>query len=460
MFTIKSIALKNFKCYSDTFVSFVGKNNVAKHMIIMYGANGSGKTTLLESVAFLKASINTLLQQKQLQDTIQGNGVSFSEMPVKPEFILKTLEYSLKKGSLESIIKNSISLGAEGNLEMTFEFFINDGIAVYSIVASDTAIISERLDFPLNKNKTCCFQITNEKKYINENLVINDEYRKYLNSQIDMMYGVHSLLSIMNYDYENSSEDYIKKSINGRFIEFLEGLNNITVYLHDSCFFDSFNGPITNRIFNNLDIGVMNKNEKAILENIEIALPKVIKSIFTDIKDVWFEITDDPKNMERIKYKLFVKRRINGKEYTIPFNKESSGTKKVLELIPIVLSAINGNLVIIDEYGEDMHEKLAQDILSAISECVNGQIIITTHMTGLLSYTGTGKALKEESFYFIKNDPELPKTIQCLTDIEKRLHRNYNYRDRYFYNPLFEQYLPESGTRINEQLVYLSDICK
>ena len=45
--------------------------------------------------------------------------------------------------------------------------------------------------------------------------------------------------------------------------------------------------------------------------------------------------------------------------------------------------------------------------------------------------------IKPESLYFIMNDKTFNKSVKCVTEIEERLHPNYNYRNRYFNNELY-----------------------
>lgn len=451
MFAIKSIHMKNFKCYSDTKIIFSGKNNSHKSLIITYGANGSGKTTLLESVAFFESTTNTLLQQKQLQDQIQGNGQSFTELPFKAEFILKALEQSVQESSLKSLIKNVYSADTHDNIELVYEFFVDSYVATYSLTLSEDGAIEESLDYPLNKNKTCCYRIKNNERYINDNLFGSDEYKKHIETQLDMYYGNHTLLSIINYDYQNNNDEYTKKMVNENLVLFLRNINNITISLHGSRIINPYNSTLTNRLYDSLEMGYISNDERDLLCEVEKTIPTILSSLFKDITNAWYEITDDSEK-KRIKYELYVNRRMNGKNYVLPFDKESSGTKKILGFIPYIISAMSGNIVIIDEYGEDMHEKLARDLLVSLVPNITGQLIISTHMTGLLTKEKSKQLLSEEFFYFIKNDPESIKIISCLTDIEHRLHKNYNYQDRYFMHPLFEQYLPDTENDFSVKL--------
>ena len=64
-------------------------------------------------------------------------------------------------------------------------------------------------------------------------------------------------------------------------------------------------------------------------------------------------------------------------------------------------------------------------MLAAIGEQIKGQLIITTHNTLLMDCAG----VNPEALYFIMNDKTFRKSVKCVTEIEDRLHPNYNYRN-------------------------------
>ena len=52
--------------------------------------------------------------------------------------------------------------------------------------------------------------------------------------------------------------------------------------------------------------------------------------------------------------------------------------------------------------------------------------------------------IKPDALYFIFNGLE-GKKVKCVTDVEERLHPNYNYRNRYFNNELYADGLPKNA---------------
>ena len=162
----------------------------------------------------------------------------------------------------------------------------------------------------------------------------------------------------------------------------------------------------------------------------------IFKSIFKDVSKVFYQRHVDG---EKIGYRLYLRKKIEDKEFDIDFSLESSGTKEILRLIPSFVAAASGRCVVIDEYGTRIHDLLSAKLLEAVSKQITGQMIMTTHNTMIMECDN----LLPESLYFIVDDKTFRKSVKCVDEIEERLHPNYNYRSRYLTNDLYKQSLPD-----------------
>ena len=158
--------------------------------------------------------------------------------------------------------------------------------------------------------------------------------------------------------------------------------------------------------------------------------------MFNDVVKAFYK-KSSKKN--EIRYDLFLRKRIENYEYDIDFQLESNGTQEIIDLLPYLVSAVSGSCVIIDEYGIGVHDLLATKLLASIGHQIKGQLILTTHNTLLMDYA----EVNPDALYFIMNDNTFKKSVKCVTEIEERLHPNYNYRKRYFTNVLYEDALPD-----------------
>lgn len=163
-------------------------------------------------------------------------------------------------------------------------------------------------------------------------------------------------------------------------------------------------------------------NEKE-LEEIEAILNSIFTGLYSDIKNVYYktEIED-----EKIYYQLYLKKLINNKVLDINFNRESTGTMRILDILPAILQAIMGNVSIIDEFDSGIHDLMVRDILKEVNRNIEGQLILTTHNTLLLEEK---EFLKNINFIVI--DGRGKKQILNIGDYDNRTHPNHNARDLY-----------------------------
>ena len=74
-------------------------------------------------------------------------------------------------------------------------------------------------------------------------------------------------------------------------------------------------------------------------------------------------------------------KKINKKIVEVPFDLESTGTKKLLTLFPLFYSVAEGDVVFIDEIDTGIHDVLFAHIIKNIVDTSKGQLIFTTHNT-------------------------------------------------------------------------------
>lgn len=160
-----------------------------------------------------------------------------------------------------------------------------------------------------------------------------------------------------------------------------------------------------NKILEDLIKGNIAKEEKNKILETEELVSEYFISLYSDIKDMKYILIEKD---DSISYELMCYKTIASKIIEIPFELESKGTKKLLNLLPIIIDATMGKTVIIDEIDEGIHDLLVNNLVQNIIESINGQIIFTTHDTYLM------EQLPKKSMYIIKSDAFGNKTIDSL----------------------------------------------
>ena len=434
MFT--NIKLKYFKSFKNVEINLQSKKGEYKPLAIIYGENGSGKTTISQAFLALERTMQTMQVKGMLKDLLDEKFTPPEDFPLKPDVMLRILKSKLSVNGIESIIDEYKMINSDENMSLEYEFNIGGGSGSYYVEMDSFSVVKERLEYKLNKNRGCYFSIEDDDIYINEKIFESKEFYELIKSQVGMYWGKHTLLSILYFEMGDKSDTYINSNISINLMNLMTAFEKINFRIPRASDGQSLALNAENEILGHLVSGVIEKKNKDKLDEVENLLNQFFKSMFNDVVKAFYK-KSSKKN--EIRYDLFLRKRIENYEYDIDFQLESNGTQEIIDLLPYLVSAVSGNCVIIDEYGIGVHDLLATKLLASIGHQIKGQLILTTHNTLLMDYA----EVNPDALYFIMNDKTFKKSVKCVTEIEERLHPNYNYRKRYFTNVLYEDALPD-----------------
>ena len=145
---------------------------------------------------------------------------------------------------------------------------------------------------------------------------------------------------------------------------------------------------------------------------------RVQKRIIMFLNDMGIDIDGyrfDPEDQE-----LYIKRVINGKEYELPFDAESDGTKKLIAALPMILMALmEGRLVIVDELDAKLHPKLLRYIISLFKNpeinTKGAQLVFSSHDMSTMKNT----VFRRDEIWFAAEDNEHVSEIYSLYEIRR-----------------------------------------
>ena len=418
MFTY--IKLKNYKSLIELEVDLTKKENTPKKLISIYGENGVGKSNFVDSFYTLKRIVSTRTINEKIRILTEKQKELQTDDFDKALYFFGQLGSIIKNGFFSNsidIINECKTIDSKDNMIIEVGFKIKSKSGVYCIETDDTDIISEKLDFTLNKNKVNFFEITKKEKYLNESVFIDNEYKKEIFSIIEKYWGKHSLLSLIAYEIEDKKENYVKKKIFNGIFEVINFFSSLSILSRNKM--EVFKDIEEEKLF----YGTLSVSEEKKLTKIENVINTFFTSLFSDIKQAYYKKKFDN---DKINYILYFKKNIHNKLIDIEYNRESTGTKNILKILPYLISAAKGKTVIIDEIDNGIHDLLMLKILENLSEDLKGQLIITTHNTLLLE-----EEFIKDSIYIFKVDENANKKLLALNKFEGRVHPNLSIRKRY-----------------------------
>lgn len=421
---IRYIKLNNYKSLVDFKVDFMKTKDTSKKLVLIYGENGIGKSNLANSFYTLNETMRTMAANefaKNLLDQFSENeNFNKESSKVAINFANSIIKANYKDTKM--IIDEYKTIDSTDNMILEYGFTLNDQDGVYRIEFDNEKIVSERLDFTLNKNITNYFNINTDNMKINTNIFKDKKYYNEFIELLNKYWSKHSFMSILSYEIDDKKIEYMKNAINENLYNVLLYLNGISTKINGKNNSEFGAIRLNSHILENLDNGKILIKDEDELNKTEYLLNEIFTSLYSDIKRVYYK-----KNYEDnyVKYHLYFRKMIYGKIKDINFSLESNGTQNILTIIPYLIAACEGQTVIIDEIDTGIHDLLIKGLLECVVPYIKGQLIVTTHNTILINSMPTG------SVYIFRANKNAEKTLISLNDFQERIQKNNNPQKKY-----------------------------
>ena len=167
----------------------------------------------------------------------------------------------------------------------------------------------------------------------------------------------------------------------------------------------------------------------AAIEKDKRRILNVLQSMGIDICDIRIEYDNDGKVTE-----IFTRHTIaDGKGRELKFREESSGTRKVFSIMPVILRGIDkGNFFIIDELDAKLHPLLLKRIIELFTDSetnpAGAQMLFTSHDLTTMS----NEVFRRDEIWFSAINGYNESVLYSLVDFKKengdkpRKDENYN----------------------------------
>ena len=336
---------------------------------VIYGPNGGGKSSVLMAI-------------KSLQNIVVSPLTQLAFMKKKSE--------QLSDVSVEEVRKN-ISIKNEEEVFYKWDEESENNPTEYSIL------------FEIAKNQYRYELKVKKGTILEENLYIKDSEEKF-----DALFerdeeGVYLCNELNGFDIENMNESLPLLSYIGMFKN-IQKIDNALRFFYNIQTID-FDAPDRDRT---IFVKTLEKDKTRILN--------VVQSMGIDIIYVRMEYDEDG----RVK-NIYTKHKLENEKFReLKFEEESSGTRKIFSILPVVLNGIDkGRFFVIDELDAKLHPALLQRIIELFTNPKinnNGaQMLFTSHdMT-----TMNNKVFRRDEIWFSAINGHDESVLYSLVDFRK-----------------------------------------
>jgi len=205
---IRYVKLANYKSLVNLQVDFMKTKTVPKKLVLIYGENGIGKSNFANSFYTLNETMRTMSSIEMLKKIIEK---SEEKADYYKSFLEKYLKDRFK--DIKMIINDCKTIDSDENMVLEYGFICNKKNGTYRIEMDNEEIVSEKLEYVINKNQTYYFDINKNNVKINTSIFNDKDYYNEFMELIDKYWGKHSFLSILSYEIEDKKREYMNKKI-------------------------------------------------------------------------------------------------------------------------------------------------------------------------------------------------------------------------------------------------------
>ena len=381
----------------------------ALRMSAIYGANGAGKSNLLSALKLLKM----LVVAESLRE------IDFFE---SPSFKLDPQCADKPSG-------------------LAIEFYHNNSLFYYHVEFTPHKIIMEELLLSKKSKDVKLFSRENSEIFISPDHVgkgITDQFKEALNRLVrpDML-----LLSFLCKYYSKEAplvSDAYLWFVNNLQLVLPYTIHGFVPHMLDT---DSDFSALVNTTLPELKTGIdklVVKKELVKEEDVKsgnlMRLVKLAKEHPSEPQSSGRYTDDVAVNVIYEHGKVYMKtlvavhKNLDGNEVEISLRDESDGTRRLIEYMPLLYAIIQKDMVyVVDEIERSIHPIMIKDIVRKISESetAKGQLIFTTHESGLLDQN----IFRPDEIWFAQKDAEQATQLYPLSDFN--IHKTANIENGY-----------------------------
>jgi hypothetical protein len=427
---LNMIASSKIRKHIDHKVS-VKKVNLLKSAVI-YGANASGKSNIIEVLKFFKFCVKNRIPVVAKRFYCRNKNEnklkeSIFEVQILKNGVFYAYGFSAILDQNKIVEEWAYELSQSGDAKLLFDRKIGESPKLGDYVK-------------VNSNDKKKFEIYAEDISGNENILFLTEMNR--NKNISKDSGLYFFKNL----FEWFNQDLVIYSPNTPITNF--------EYYYD---IDSLKK--VNKLIESFDTGISKVEIKTIsIEDLKGKLPQdIVEKLIDDIKNTRAENKEDNIKISlrsgsdfynihmnkdnEIKITTLTFKHKNSFS-TFDFDEESDGTRRLFDLMDIILKTDNEDTVyVIDELERSLHPKLTSqfiEVFNKVNKNRNIQLIFTTHESTIMDQN----LFRRDEIWFIERDIDNSSRIYPLNKFQERYDKKLSkayLEGRYGANPIFKK---------------------
>lgn len=376
---------------------------------VIYGANAAGKSNLVEAFRFIQYCVRKTIPIQatkmfckseetnyrkpstfEIQFTVDGKFYAYGfSLILQERKIISEWMYELyQNGSAKTLFERE-----QGQKPQIGENVILD--------ISDKAKMQTYLeDFDENSNTLFLSFMNRGKKYSQASkLGFFKEVFSWINDHLEVC-TPHTALTSLEYYYDEASLSKINELIK----TFDTGISEVCIA---EITMDELKKELPEPIFNDLMEEIKQHFENEGVEKIKISM-RLNKSFFNI----------ESQNNGELKVTT-LKLKHSNSYYDFKFNEESDGTRRLFELLDILLNKSEDKVYVIDEMERSLHPKLTSRFIKLFDQMHPDQriqLIFTTHESSIMDQ----ELFRRDEIWFIERDKHNKSNIYSLDKFKER----------------------------------------
>ena len=425
------VSSSKIRAKADHRVSVGGSTRLLKHAII-YGANASGKSNLIDFMHFFKATLENGLPvwgTKYFCRNSAANETKDSTFEIQMEIEGKFYAYGFSARLSERWMSGEwlYELYKNGSARCIFE---REGYSKPKLDESISLSKEDRVrfdtyanDFEDNIADLFLTEMNRGKKFATDsNLQIFKKIYNWLRNHI-VIITPNSRTTDFKYYYENDSLAIINDLIS----TFDTGISNVRIEEIDM---NDLSKMLPKPIFDDVMEKVRNK-----ITDTGMASFRMSGRSDTCFFNIEVKGNDEPKITT-------IKLRHGKSAYDFDFEDESDGTRRLFDLMDMLLIKEDDIVFMVDELERSLHPKLTEHFLELFGERHKErkiQLIFTTHESAIMDQ----ELFRRDEIWFIERDEENNSRIYSLDRFKERYDKKLSkayLEGRYGAIPVFNRF--------------------